>query len=181
MRRIASATLIATALALPVATTASAAPAGCANVYSAPSQLRAPERADSVLCLLNVQRTKAGLPALRHDAKLEKAARGHSSEMVAMHYFDHDSHSGASFVSRIRQTGWMRGRESWTVGENLGWGTGSLATPAAIVDAWMASKPHRETLLDAEYGVAGVGVRLGVPKGDADGATYTVNFGSLRK
>ena len=183
MRRLAPAAVIAAAaLALPVSS-ASAAPTGCANVYSAPATLSAPDRAEGVLCLLNVERTKAGLPVLRRDGKLEKAARAHSADMVAQHYFDHDSRNGASFVSRIRATGWMHGRDSWSVGENLGWGTGSLATPDAMVRAWMASEPHRETLLDAEYGSAGVGVRLGVPSADrdGDGATYTVNFGSLKK
>ena len=57
-------------------------------------------------------------------------------------------------------------------------GNGGLATPRAIVEAWMASPPHRETLLNASYRTVGIGVALGVPVRDAgDGATYTADFG----
>jgi uncharacterized protein YkwD len=53
--------------------------------------------------------------------------------MVAQHYFAHDSRNGASFADRIKRTGWTRSRRSYTIGENIGWGGGSLATPRAMV------------------------------------------------
>jgi uncharacterized protein YkwD len=173
MWRLASATLALLALA-PTAT----ASAACPGAGSAPAQLDARARAKSVVCLLNAERATHGVRALRRGARLTRAARGHSAEMVSERYFQHASRSGASFVSRIAATGWMRGRARWKVGENLAWGTGARATPEAIVAAWMASPPHRETLLDPAYRLAGVGVSLGVPSGDTDGATYTVDFGS---
>ena len=55
--------------------------------------------------------------------------------MVAKRYFAHDSKSGATFLTRIKRTGWTRSRRSWTVGENIGYGTGSYATPRAMVRA----------------------------------------------
>ena len=35
----------------------------------------------------------------------------------------------------------------FSVGQNIGWGTGSYTTPAHIVAEWMASAPHREIIL----------------------------------
>jgi uncharacterized protein YkwD len=127
----------------------------------------------TVIQLLNQQRAANGVGPLRADGRLAKAARGHSREMVAHHSFGH-----GSFVNRIKRTGWMRGKRSWKVGENLAWGEGDRATPQAIVGAWMASPPHRATLLSPAYHFVGVGVVAGVPSGAGDGATYTADFGS---
>jgi uncharacterized protein YkwD len=151
-----------------------AAPAGA---HAAPCAGGPP--AQAVRCLINAQRTANGLPALRPDRRLAAAARGHSAEMVAYGYFGHPSRSGASFASRIAATGWMRNRSSWSVGENLAWGTGGRATPQAIVAAWMASPPHRRTILSPVYHLVGIGVATGMPvAGEGDGATYTGDFGS---
>jgi uncharacterized protein YkwD len=127
----------------------------------------------TVIGLLNQERAAHGAGPLHADARLSKAARGHSRDMVAHHTFGH-----GSFVSRIERTGWMRGRRGWKVGENLAWGEGDRATPQAIVNAWMASPPHRATLLNPAYHHVGVGIAAGVPSGASDGATYTADFGS---
>ena len=127
----------------------------------------------TVIQLLNQQRAASGAGPLRADARLAKAARGHSRAIVKTHNFSH-----GSFVNRIKATGWMRGKRSWKVGENLAWGEGAQATPQAIVSAWMASPPHRATLLNPAYHRVGIGIAAGVPSGAADGATYTADFGS---
>jgi uncharacterized protein YkwD len=165
MWRIAAAAFAAAmALCLPAHAAAAACP-------SAPAQ--------AVLCLLNEQRAANGLPALQPDRRLATAARRHSGDMVAHGYFAHASRSGTSFSARIAATGWTRDRPSWRVAENLAWGSGARAAPQAIVAAWMASPPHRRTILSAAYHVVGVGVAAGVPAaGAGDGATYTSDFGS---
>jgi uncharacterized protein YkwD len=169
----AATTLAAVALISP----ASAA-AACAGAESPPAQLAGHARVVTVRCLINEQRAAHGLRALHADRRLAAAARRHSADMVAHQYFAHESRSGAPFTARIAQTGWMRRRRRWSVGENLGWGTGGLATPRAIVDAWMASPPHRATLLNSAYRAVGIGVTLGAPvRGAGDGATYTADFG----
>ena len=167
----------ATAIAVALISPAPAA-AACSGADSPPAQLARHARELTVRCLINEQRSAHGLRALRTDRRLASAARRHSADMVAHHYFAHDSRSGAPFSARIAKTGWMRKRRSWSVGENLAWGTGARATPRAIVEAWMASPPHRDTLLNRAYRVVGIGVALGAPVGDAgDGATYTADFG----
>jgi uncharacterized protein YkwD len=99
--------------------------------------------------------------------------------MVAQQYFAHDSQSGRRFGSRIAATGWMYGRSDWTVGENIGWGSGSLSTPGEIMDAWMHSAGHRRNILQGQFRVVGIGIQRGAPvAGVSDGITYTTDFGT---
>jgi len=153
--------------------TAAATPASAASPCATDSSMRA-----STLCLINVERSARDLRPLRLDRRLSTAARRHSRDMVAKQYFAHDSRSGARFSARIARTGWMSGRGAWSVGENLGWGSGTLATPRAVVAAWMKSTGHRRNILSAKFRVIGIGIALRTPMGNAAGATYTTDFGS---
>jgi uncharacterized protein YkwD len=127
--------------------------------------------------LVNAARDLHGAPALRPDPRLARAARRHSRDMVARRYFDHVSPGGADLRDRVARTGWIRGRARWRLAENLGWGSGSLATPDAIVDAWLESPAHRRILLDRGLRVVGIGIARGTPQG-APGATFTADFGA---
>ena len=98
--------------------------------------------------------------------------------MVAKRYFAHESRSGARFSAGIARIGWMNGRGRWTVGENLGWGSGTQSTPRSIVAAWMHSAGHRHNLLYPRFRVIGIGIVRGTPVGSNGGATYTTDFGS---
>jgi uncharacterized protein YkwD len=149
---------------------------GCSGADSDPASLGQPGTAHATLCLLNRERSIRGLRKLRADGKLRSAATGHAGDMVAKHYFDHTSKSGASFVARIKRTGWTRSRRSWTVGENIGYGSGSLATPREMVRSWMHSAGHRQNILARQFKMIGVGVANGAPTGDG-GATYATDFG----
>ena len=64
------------------------------------------------------------------------------------------------------------------MGENIGWGQGSLATARSMVTAWMNSPGHRENLLSADYNQVGLGLALGTPTDQTWGATYTTDFGA---
>jgi uncharacterized protein YkwD len=162
------------ALALP------ASPHHTATTAQAPAC--AGDDVTTVLCLINAQRAANGVRPVRLDKRLAAVARAHSADMVAHTYFGHSSRSGASFVSRIAGSGWMRRRRGWAVGEDLAWGTGDRGTPAGLVAAWMASPPHRTVLLDPAYRVTGVGIASGVPvaggAGGGAGVTCTADFGS---
>lgn len=138
--------------------------------------LLAPSPQAQTLQLLNAARATQGAPALRPDPRLARSARAHSRDMVARHYFDHVSPRGAGLRERVARTGWTRGRNGWRLAENLGWGSGSLATPSAIVAAWLDSPDHRRILLDRRLRVDGIGIAPGTPQG-APGATYTADFG----
>ena len=158
---------------------AAAADSPCSSAAGKPSAMTvATVRADTH-CLLNAERAKHGLSALKMDGRLSRAALGHSREMVTKRYFEHDSLSGRNFTGRIAGTGWMDGRQGWTVGENIGWGARSRSTPRAIVKSWMNSASHRDNILEHRFTVVGIGVKRGTPVPGVGGAiTYTTDFGS---
>jgi uncharacterized protein YkwD len=134
----------------------------------------------AILCLHNQVRARHGLPAVRENGRLRRAALGHSRDMVADGFFEHTTPSGATMVDRIMRARYVRRDQGWALGENLAWGTGSLATPRGAIEAWMESPGHRANILRRTYRELGVGVVLGVPVSDAAGATYTVDFGVRR-
>jgi uncharacterized protein YkwD len=166
LRRLAVPALAACSLSAAAAAPASASP--CASGAAARS---------TTLCLINAQRAAHGVRALRLDPRLSRAARRHSRDMVAHGYFAHDSRNGTGFSARIASTGWMTGRSRWNVGENLAWGTGSLATPRSIVAAWMRSAGHRHNILQPRFRLIGIGIGAGAPGIGGSGATYTTDFG----
>jgi uncharacterized protein YkwD len=163
---------VTTAVAVPSA----AGAAECAGADSSPAALGERATTSATLCLLNSERASRGLGKLRADARLRRAADRHSGDMVARRYFAHNSKSGATFVTRIKRTGWHRSRRSWTVGENIGYGCGSLASPRSMVRGWMNSSGHRRNILARQFRMIGIGVAAGAPTGDG-GATYTTDFG----
>lgn len=68
------------------------------------------------------------------------------------------------------------------LGENIGGGTYGLATPEAMVNAWIASPGHLANILEAEYRDTGIAASPEVPatlRGGGPGATYTQEFGVI--
>jgi uncharacterized protein YkwD len=106
---------------------------------------------NEVVRLTNAERAKGGCQALKHDARLHKAAFGHSSDMAAKNYFDHTSQDGRSFLDRIRAAGFTGG-SGWA--ENIAMGQ---RTPASVVSAWMNSPGHRTNIMNCDYNLIGVG------------------------
>ena len=147
---------------------------GAANASASSASKRALTRA--TLCVLNAERRKRGLRPLRLNRRLSAAARAHSRAMARRRFFSHDSLGGASFVDRIRHTGYLRGARSWTVGENIAYGSGRLSSPRAIGRAWMNSAGHRANILSRSYRSIGIGIAAGTPFGPR-GGTYTTDFG----
>ena len=158
-----------------------ATPCTSTEVTPEPANLEAVREA--VLCLVNQERATHGEQPLRTNAKLQAAAESHSRECVELDYFAHVSPSGETPVDRIEATGYVPSPfDGYVLGENLAWGTYELATPKAIVAAWIASPPHLANILEARYTETGVGVTPAVPdsRGEgAPGATYAQEFGVL--
>jgi uncharacterized protein YkwD len=136
----------------------------------------------ATLCLINAQRRAHGLVPLVADPRLDRSAQAHSDDMVEHGYFEHVSPTGSTPVSRMTSTGYLSGNDGYVVGENIAWGTLSLATPAGIVGAWMHSPGHRANILRAAFRQEGLGVSPGAPgrlgQGQP-GATYTQDFGVI--
>jgi uncharacterized protein YkwD len=155
-------------------------PAVCANADLVPNAGNLDAVRAAILCLHNQIRDRSGMSLLTFNGKLRQAAEGHSAEMVQGGYFEHTSPSGSTMVSRILASGFVRADQGWLLGENLEWGTGSMATPRGAVDAWMNSAGHRANILNRGFRQMGIGISLGVPTGGSDGVTVTVDFGTRR-
>ncbi|MEA2248613.1 MAG: hypothetical protein QOH46_3142 [Solirubrobacteraceae bacterium] len=176
LRHVALPAVVAAAAALIPAAGAHAAAPRCSSAQASIARVSPRVIGSAVLCLVNVERTTRGLGPLRDAAPLRTAARRFSADMVARRFFDHVSPNGTTVSSRVRLAGY---RNMSSVGENIGWGTGALATPAAIVRAWMDSPPHRAVILNGRFREAGVGVTPGSPLDAAGaGATFVLDVGT---
>ncbi len=123
-------------------------------------RLTSPER--QVLKLVNAQRTKRGLKALRANVSLTRAARWHSRAMASTPFFSHISRDGRTPGQRARAKGYtIRGYRRWQVGENIAWGTAAFASPQATVRAWMKSPSHRRLILTKAFRDVGIGRAVG--------------------
>jgi uncharacterized protein YkwD len=157
------------------APTASAAGA-CDSANASANRVSKRIMVRATLCVLNVQRARHNLRPLKLNRKLSRAARRHSRAMTRQRFFSHTSPGGATFVDRIRGTGYLSGARSWSIGENIAYGSGSRGTPRAIGSAWMNSPGHRANILSSSFRSVGIGIAAGTPVGGG-GATYTTDFG----
>lgn len=121
----------------------------------------------SLLRSINRARARNGAPPLRIGPALQRAARTHSNAMLRTGNFTH-----GDWYRRLRRNG-VRGR---TLGETIAWGVGTDGTADAIVQMWMASPPHRMTLLRRGFRYIGVGVALGAFSGFPGASVATADF-----
>lgn len=103
-----------------------------------------------VVELVNVERQKAGLSALKLDSSMANVARMKSKDMADNNYFAHQSPTYGSAGDMLSKFGikWS----AW--GENIASGQ---KTPEAVVTAWMNSPGHRANILSTNFGRIGVG------------------------
>jgi uncharacterized protein YkwD len=175
-------------LALVLSVAALAAPAGaqaqgCANTNLRPTRANLEAVRAAVLCLHNEERARHGLPPLHENPRLRRAAERHAEHMVVARFFDHTTPGGSTMLDRIRRAGYTRGARAWSIGENIAWGSGRLATAAQIHRSWMRSAGHRANILRRAFREIGIGVEAGVPvrvSASQTGATYTTDFGFRR-
>ena len=163
---------------------ARAASERCVSADAMPGQAAVEDLRAATLCLMNAERTARGLGRLQAEPLLGRVAASYARQMVRGQFFDHTSPGGSTMLARIKATSYLRDVRSWSVGENLAWGTGALATPRAMVRAWMQSAEHRANLLDRHFADVGIGVTAGAPvalePGEL-GGTYVTDFGRRLK
>jgi uncharacterized protein YkwD len=126
-----------------------------------------PRRVDALrqmaLKLANQDRMQYGLPKLRADSLLSKAAQGHAEDMLRRNYFSHYSPEGRSPSDRFLAVGGRNGaaenllvlRDSSLRGTDL-----NFDRLAFFERGWMGSPGHRQVLLDRRYGRFGFGVAV---------------------
>ena len=154
--------------------------AACPNPDLAPAADTLPAMVEATLCLINGERADHGLGALSHNGTLAGAATAYAQDLVAGSYFSHTGRDGSGVFDRIERSGYLVDGAGWVIGENLAWGTGGLATPGAIMQAWMNSPGHRDNILNPEFREIGIGIVTGNPAAaDGLGATYATDFGMI--
>ena len=155
-----------------------AAADACKNAKLVPGTGDVAKARKATLCVLNQERREHGLRKMRASDKLREAAEQHSADMVDRQFFDHVAPGGLTLTERVLATDYLKASiSSWFLAENIGWGTGSFASPRGIVKAWMDSPGHRANILNPKVRDAGVGIALGTPGGMGAGATYTLDLG----
>ncbi|OHA52893.1 MAG: hypothetical protein A2991_01865 [Candidatus Terrybacteria bacterium RIFCSPLOWO2_01_FULL_58_14] len=104
---------------------------------------------------INAERTARGLPALAWDADVASVAQERSDDMAALGYFSHTSPTGETAFSLMDARGIPYG---WA-GENLARNNYPADQQVAVaIQDLMASAPHCDNLLSANYTYLGVGV-----------------------
>lgn len=164
---------------LIVAMPGSAVASPCPNQDAMPGTIGISKVHKSVLCLINRERRTRNLHRLHRNRRLARSAYKHSREMTAMGYFAHESADGSSFLDRIDATGYLSRASMWAVGENIAWGTSTLSSPEALVEAWMQSTAHRHNILSPRFRAIGLGSVANEPFDPAvtPAITITTDFG----
>ena len=159
------------ACALVAGSAASATAAGSRSSTNA-SVTRVLTLEAHVIQELNAIRAAHGLPRLKRSNALRRSAVGHSVAMATVGFFTHESQDGTPFWRRVQQAYGPR-TKGWTVGENLAMFGGAEPSALDIVEAWMASPPHRANLLRSLFREAGVGVVFNPAAGGVFGGEPT--------
>jgi uncharacterized protein YkwD len=123
----------------------------------------------AVMCLINQERVRRGLPALAASDQLNRSAQGWTNTMVRTGRFTHGP--GDTFAKRISAAGY-----DWqAAGENIATG---YPTPGSVVNGWMASTDHCRNILNPSFRDVGIGERPAAVAAFASGpATWTEDFG----
>jgi len=98
----------------------------------------------------NAERKKAGLPALKPNAKLFEAARAHAANMAKQDKLEHKLDDKTS-DERVKNAGYQFSGTSENIAHNQ-------QTPKEAVESWMNSEDHKANLLNKEYVDIGVAV-----------------------
>ncbi|MCX7695679.1 MAG: SafA/ExsA family spore coat assembly protein [Caloramator sp.] len=104
-----------------------------------------------VVRLVNIERAKVGLPALKENWQLSRVARYKSQDMINKNYFSHYSPTYGSPFDMIESFG----IKFSAAGENIAMGQ---RTPQEVMNAWMNSPGHRSNILSPSYTEIGVGL-----------------------
>lgn len=106
---------------------------------------------NEVVTLVNAERAKAGLPALKANAELSNVARLKSQDMIDKKYFSHTSPTYGSPFDMMKKFGVKYS----AAGENIASG---YPTAKAVVDGWMNSPGHKANILSKSFTEIGVGL-----------------------
>ena len=102
----------------------------------------------ALLQLVNEERAKHDLPALRRDGKLTALARSHTRDMIKNRFFGHRSPVSGDMDARVEAAG----IRALVIGENIARGENSLRIHRSL----MGSPGHRANILRREFTHVGI-------------------------
>jgi len=102
-----------------------------------------PDFADTVMALVNQERTAAACPALTPNETLIQVARAHSQDMAVHRFLEHTGSDRRTPAQRVQDAGY----QYRIVAENVAAGR---LTPGSVVQGWMESSEHRANILNCE-------------------------------
>lgn len=123
--------------------------AGGCNVPAAAASMEA-----ELVSHLNAERAARGLPPLKLNGALGKAAQSHACDNAWRGSISHVSSDGSRLQNRLKRAGYAYK----TAAENTGRG---FASGRRAVEWWMDSPGHRKNMLMGEAREIGVGIALG--------------------
>jgi uncharacterized protein YkwD len=113
---------------------------------------------DEIVTLVNAERKKNNVPALKTNPLLMKAAQGFADDMVKLKFFAHEAPDGSTPESRVRATGYFEtGCTTCAFDAAFGENIGKGVTAKAVMDQWMKSPVHKANILRADFREIGVG------------------------
>lgn len=118
------------------------------------SSLFADISAQRILSLTNEIRQQYGLPLVKEDVLLDKAAQYKAQDMLKNKYFGHFSPTGTSPWYWIDKSGY----NYYYAGENLAM---NFLDSEEVIKGWLNSPSHRENLLNKNYKDMGIAVVSG--------------------
>jgi uncharacterized protein YkwD len=104
---------------------------------------------ENIVKEMNRHRAMHGLPALRSDERLDKAAEDRILDMEEREYWGHYRPDGSNPLRSLHRYGYVH----VVAGENLAAG---YETPEVVVQGWMESPGHRANILLDEYTDVGI-------------------------
>lgn len=97
-----------------------------------------------MLCLVNRERAKRGIPSLGYSAALHRAAAVQSRFQARIKAMSHKGDGGSLYYDRIERAGY-----DWsTASENVAF---ACRTEAACMQLWMNSPAHRDNILGRQF------------------------------
>jgi uncharacterized protein YkwD len=106
---------------------------------------------------INAVRAEHGLKRLAVARGLRTAAFAHTRALATRGLFQHESADGTPFHKRVGRYYAQAGFGSWSVGENLVFGSAPFGALDAV-EAWLDSPGHRRNMLSPYWREVGVGV-----------------------
>ncbi len=122
---------------------------------------------NNLLAASNTERTRSHLPALALNEQLDKAAQAKAKDMAVRNYWSHDTPDGNQPWVFVADQNYIYQK----LGENLATGFDS---EQSTVNGWMASKSHKENLLDPSFSEVGFGTAQSPNYTAAGGGPMTI-------